>query len=541
MKRINHIKIDTFRALFLTLLILQLSLMIFFGYKKQGFFVDEVWTYGLSNSYYHPHVYSNGALVQGWLDPSYFGDYLSVNDGERFSYDSVKYNQTNDVHPPLYYDFVHTVCSLFPNQFSKWFGLVVNFLFMIISSVILYLLAKELLGEKWMALCVMVVYGFSVGAMDTTMLIRMYAMLTCSIIATTYVHMKLISDTKHSWIIPVAVITYLGFMTQYTYLFYAFFLSGFTCFYIASHKKYKFLVQYIIAVFVGLLLGLITFPAAWDHNVHGSRGAGGLASGFDFVYFCNSVKSFASIINKELFGGWFLVLLALFLILCMACMVRKRLKAKDNTKEIVKGKKAKKGNTAVEYGILPGILLATVMSFFMISEFAPYNFFDRYIFYLYPMIILLAISGIYLLLKMADWNKVYVWVIVALLFGGLTIPSYMSGVGYLYPEQKEYNETAEKYSDKYAVFVYSDGQEYYATCYATQLRGFQGVLPINVRDLDYLQPFLDEMGITDGCVVYINQNAMDEEQVIQQIIDKTNFQAVDRLFYWDGDVCYYHM
>lgn len=40
------------------ILLLQIVCMIYFGNAKQGYFVDELWSYGLANSYYHPHVYS---------------------------------------------------------------------------------------------------------------------------------------------------------------------------------------------------------------------------------------------------------------------------------------------------------------------------------------------------------------------------------------------------------------------------------------------------------------------------------------------------
>lgn len=48
------------------ILLLQIVCMIYFGNAKQGYFVDELWSYGLANSYYHPHVYSDDALEERW-------------------------------------------------------------------------------------------------------------------------------------------------------------------------------------------------------------------------------------------------------------------------------------------------------------------------------------------------------------------------------------------------------------------------------------------------------------------------------------------
>ena len=80
------------------ILLLQIVCMIYFGNAKQGYFVDELWSYGLANSYYHPHVYSDDALEERWVSGEYFRDYLEVLPEQRFRYGSVVYNQTQDYH-----------------------------------------------------------------------------------------------------------------------------------------------------------------------------------------------------------------------------------------------------------------------------------------------------------------------------------------------------------------------------------------------------------------------------------------------------------
>ena len=71
------------------ILLLQIVCMIYFGNAKQGYFVDELWSYGLANSYYHPHVYSDDALEERWVSGEYFRDYLEVLPEQRFRYGSV--------------------------------------------------------------------------------------------------------------------------------------------------------------------------------------------------------------------------------------------------------------------------------------------------------------------------------------------------------------------------------------------------------------------------------------------------------------------
>ena len=45
---------------------------------KQGFFVDEIWSYGLSNSYYHAHIWEDNGLDNVKIDPEMFRSYLTA-------------------------------------------------------------------------------------------------------------------------------------------------------------------------------------------------------------------------------------------------------------------------------------------------------------------------------------------------------------------------------------------------------------------------------------------------------------------------------
>ena len=65
----------------------------YYGIQKQGYFVDEVWSYGLANSKEYAHIYSPEGWDQHWIEPQYFKSYIEVDPGEGFSYESVFKNQ----------------------------------------------------------------------------------------------------------------------------------------------------------------------------------------------------------------------------------------------------------------------------------------------------------------------------------------------------------------------------------------------------------------------------------------------------------------
>ena len=65
-------------------------------------------------------------------------------ENDRFNYASVYYNQTQDVHPPLFYFCCKRCAHYFPGSFTKWTGLGMNFVLLGGTLAALYALGMEL-------------------------------------------------------------------------------------------------------------------------------------------------------------------------------------------------------------------------------------------------------------------------------------------------------------------------------------------------------------------------------------------------------------
>ena len=91
-------------ALLAVLVIISAACFLFAG-RKEGMFIDEIYSYGLANSYYAPFVtdLKDGDMLDKVMTRQELVDYLSVGEGDGFAFGSVYYNQIRDVHPPLYY------------------------------------------------------------------------------------------------------------------------------------------------------------------------------------------------------------------------------------------------------------------------------------------------------------------------------------------------------------------------------------------------------------------------------------------------------
>lgn len=269
------------------LLLLQMAVLLYYGGRKAGFHEDELYTYYSSNK-------TAGLFVndrQWTLRDEIRNDFVVLK-GEQFRYDVVWQMQSWDVHPPLYYFVFHTVCSLFPGVFSKWLGIAVN-LFAYAGSYLFLAYASytavccggtaQCQGEdgrkqekaQILSFLTCLFWGFSGAVVSGVLFIRMYQLLTLFVLLCLSLHLRAVfkQDFRiRSFLLPLAVTVFLGFLTQYYYIIFHFFLGAGFCIYLLRRKKIRELFSYAAACAIGLLAALIYYPPALSHIFRGYRG-----------------------------------------------------------------------------------------------------------------------------------------------------------------------------------------------------------------------------------------------------------------------------
>ena len=242
--------------------------------KKRGYHSDEIFSYGLANSFYEPYLDADGVHslageghehnFNNWISGDVIRNYVTVQKGEQFRYDSVWYNQSMDRHPPLYYAIMHTICSFFPDTFSFVFGYIINFVCFAVTQIFLYKLSRNILKSKYLALIACIFWGFSSAAADITIFIRMYCMLAMWGVVFLYLHSKLLAeDGKPFWkkLIPVIIVTLCGALTQYLFLFLAFITAVAFCIRYLCKKQFKAFFAYGFSLLGAVLAAQLIYPA----------------------------------------------------------------------------------------------------------------------------------------------------------------------------------------------------------------------------------------------------------------------------------------
>ena len=327
--------------------LLSLCCLIYFDCRKTGFHVDEIYSYGLSNSEYCSfisygerdytvrdwmHDYGTGSnpveffrnLVSDfkilnandfklksttiyadylrasannhitnqqstWVDGSVYRDYLTATEDSRFNFVSVYYNQRGDVHPPLYYMLLHLVCSFFPGVFTKWLGLGLNLIIMALSLVAFYRLVCKVFTDRRQSDLAFALYALSTGFMSTGLYIRMYCLSALFAILLLSMHFTMLK-TGHLGNVKgkLIAVTLAGYLTHYYFVLYVALIAIYTVIFFLRKKNPKDALRYALSYLIAAIIGLILWPFSVKHVFSGSLGFAGVDTSvfypFDQLY-----------------------------------------------------------------------------------------------------------------------------------------------------------------------------------------------------------------------------------------------------------------
>lgn len=281
---------------------------------------------------------------RAWYDGRLFTDAYSVHPGEQFGYGKVWANQAGDVHPPLWYAALHTICSFFPGEFSKWFSLAVNIL-CIPFAIILFYKSMLLMNHKNenFALMASFVYGVSTGTIKVVLFLRMYTMMQLWCLLILYLHLKSIKEEKLNWkdYLLLGIGAFLGTMTHYYFLAFLFVLA--VCFgiYLLKHKRFMETALYCVTMAITAVISIAVYPAMLKHIFGGYRGdetlnnlKGGLSD------FFGAFKTISTEVLTDIFGNpvvGFLMLVAVigYILIAGVCKLVKHSERKTSSRIIV--------------------------------------------------------------------------------------------------------------------------------------------------------------------------------------------------------------
>ncbi len=497
--------------------ILVILVNVFWCGQKKGMFLDENYTYGLSNSYYVPFVsriFEDG-ICDRIVTHEDLMDYITVDGPDRFAYGSVYYNQTQDVHPPLYYFLFHTVSSLFPGKFSKWTGLSINLILSVITFFVLFRLSCFITkDDRPVSILTCLLYALSCAGVSTVLMIRMYMMLTLFTVLLAYLIVRLLEDHSALRCIIIAVVIYAGMMTHYYYVLYAFFLCLCCLIYLIAAKEFRTAVVFSVSGISGVAAMLLSFPYCSTQLNSQS------ATSFDTVY-----KNLGSGLKEYVFRCCKLSYrlferMPIVIVLFLAGIAGAVIYMTRNGLKCLKDDDVRK---------IRVIGIPAVLSFMAVAIISPYTD-PRYIFNILPVI---SLAGTYLSVKVIRSSKLKlfdnekIWYILLVVSSLLIL--FCHGPSYVYKGHGVIDKVMAENSAGKCVYI-TENTNPPVTSDIEHLLYFKDFCVVENTGSDVLNEYLKDAG-TKPLIVFIATwpEEPDDDRLLSDICDRFDHKKVSEV------------
>ena len=424
-----------------------------------------------------------------WKTKEEATEYLTIQPSDIFDFAPVIWNQSRDVHPPLFYILVHIVSSFFLGTFSKYIIFIINILFYILTCIYIYKIFKLYKKEKW-GILALILYGLSIGAISTVMFQRMYMMMTFFVLLYTYICIKISRNgMQKKEMTKLSICTILGFLTQYYFCLFA--VTMFIILLIHLKGKRKTWIWENIKL---AILGVAIFPASIYHIFFSYRGITSLQENYFERLKFYAEEMFREFSISNLIGY---ILLGIIAILAIIYFIQKR-----------------RDKRLSEYAILS---LPVIIYYLIISKTAPYLE-QRYILPTLPLIVIGVVLLIsYFINKISKkkiknvFNITAIVIVVSLQLYGLITKE----PDYLY---KGYNE----YQDYQYIYIGINGYNHIKNM--PEFAIYKESLILNETQIELLKERNIENKFIAGIKLYLNV-----DEILNEILEYTGAKEYELL------------
>ena len=502
---------------------------------KSGGFVDEYYSYGFANSSqgYNLIEVFDGNIVNNVITSEIFDQYIMVESEEAFSYQYIMDNCSHDLTPPLYYCVLHTVCSFFPNVVSKWFGLSINLVSYYVILFFLFKIGYFLYEDRRIASLITFCYGFSRGGLNNVTYIRMYTVVTMWAVMLTYFALRYVREKRIKDAAISGIIICLGFLTQYNFAFYAFFLCLAVCLVLFFEKRRRQLISFMAAALIGVLCFIITWPSVFvqiDRNLGVSGDYKARLGILQYIYYWRLLLS-----NETESELWILLILIVFS-LGLNCIIRMKKIEKNHENNTLSYKEL--------FIVLFGFILGTVC----ITYFAPF-YSAKYCYITLPFFavllgfFLIIIKNMLMILVNEGvankWFNLFGMVIISFTIIGAR---QFEKMDYLYLNNPIKLQIT-KIVSGYPCFFFNLNFDKAITGAIDHLDQFEDVYIVDVLMIDDYYEYISTHSNHDAIVVYVDtdhvvSSGLDSDMIINSFTDSGLYDTVIVLYQLDSSTAF---
>jgi len=494
---------------FSLLLIIGISFRVHYGFQKEHYHIDEIWSLELINVKDHLTL-SRPDFFNTWHNGDFFKKDLTIESDEKLRFDKIILNTANDVHPPIYYFLLHIFVILISNgAFSVWGGIILNIFIFIFSIFFFYRLSKLILKDHFYALTACVLWGMSFAAVSNSMFIRMYELLTFACILILYLSIIFLQKDKKTAkdyiVLGMAII--FGFLTHYYFLIFAVPLFSILNIYLFKNKRYKELAGLLKTITLSFCFSLISFPWAFNHFFQTMRGQQALYNLFAANGFWNNTAEYLNLLNEALFWG---AGIPIFFLLITLSIIGKMIFKKETlvflNREIIL------------------ILVPALFYFLMIIKIAPYIAI-RYIQLSLPFFVLTFLYILFKATPLVLLNKKHTYSL-SLLLSITCIASLVNGnIFYLYKGEKTKWAMYDRQPEIPSVFLVSDKYSWRLIPEFPTLSKRESTLYLQTKDFTKknMAGYLNDVNTSKGIYLFLYNDDPKKEKILMDFTNINNF------------------
>lgn len=416
---------------------------------------DEVFSMGFANNV--EYLFMGEATIQnhsenGWVTGDFIRSYYAVDEGERFNIINSVRQARDDVHPPLYFMLLNVVCSLNPKDVSTFPGHLINVIVGTVMIIMIYLLSKSIMKDKWGAFVPVILMIGSMAFEDEITYIRMYASLSAIVLIYMFLCLLLTDEKEdNKWLyIGLGITTTIGTLTHYYYYVMCFSVAAVTYIILITQKRRKVRIKFFLSQLLGAAVSFCAYPYVFRHMLHSERGEQAMENlnSTDATFYKEHLLGFANTYNEEIFNGRFLICICVLAILFIVAVILSKLK------------KEKTEDTKNDSLNVNGILITGISSliYWMILFKVSYSTRWLYISPTFaPLIILLGVLMVSILRSMSHKKGILLAVILAMVFSfaylSESVPERMEKRNILESRERMICHTAD---NRDCIFIYDE-------------------------------------------------------------------------------------
>lgn len=516
------------------LYVLFFVLMLITLYNKENYHVDELLSYGLAN--HHAGIgisFEDGVKYTSADDP--FMEYLTVDPKYRFDYKMVWENQENDVHPPLYYTILHTICSFMAGSFSKWYAGAINIVFALLILFVLRKTFRLLVDDELACDIFSIAFILSSGFLSIIAFLRMYIMAMFWVALLTYVIIKRVVDEpgdkkgKTLFYVKVFSVALCGALTHYYCIMFTVFICATLSVFWLVKKNWRSVLNLIVTG--GLVAGstYLIFPPFIHHMFSGTRGTESLENMKQTpAEYWNRLKIFTNILDEEIGGSVLMLFLAALVITLLLCIFQK-IKGRDVSFITSAENKPVASYRLDVYALMFPPL---IMYFLFVSKTASYTQ-GRYMSPSYAVMFLSFIALLFVLLSRV-FKREHVLAIMLVLSSVICVNEWKDNKWeFLYKSYAQIEEKAKEYHDVDALFIYK-GWWHSLPSYA-EIKNYRSVTFVKNDNLEVLEGL--EIMDQDQLIVFVPDK---EDALLNELLQyDSKLSTTDRIGFTGYSNSYY--